>query len=121
MKPGFQGKLILEFLDEAVDGKWFKTKESLSYISKAGMLYYVQRNTHTDFASVPRAFRFLISRVGRHGKSAVLHDYLCETGEISRKKADQIFLESMETLGVGWLKRSTMYLGVRAYSIITGG
>lgn len=117
MKPRFEGELDLRHLDEPIDGKWFITLDSFWYISKDNIGYQVPRDLYTDFASIPRAFRGLISRTGRHGKAAVLHDFLCGHYKVTRKEADQIFLEAMKTLGVGWLKRRTMYFGVRAYSI----
>ena len=58
--------------------------------------------------------RWLIPRVGNHGMASVLHDHLCEYKGVSRKTADKIFLEAMENSGVGWLKRRTMYFGVRS-------
>lgn len=38
--------------------------------------------------------------------------------EISRKKADQIFLDAMKAAGVGWIKRHVMYTAVRAWAIV---
>jgi len=119
MKARFEGKLRLDFLDEAVDGKWFMTVKPFIYIAESGMRYYITGGTRTDFASVPRIFRSLIARVGKYGKAAVLHDFLCETKFTSRKKADKLLLEAMKVLGVGWLKRRIMYLSVRTYSIAT--
>jgi len=68
----------------------------------------------TDFASVPRIFWNLISPWGRHGKAAVLHDFLYATGQFTRKRSDDILLEAMGVLGVPWIDRWTIYLGVRA-------
>ena len=123
MKTGFEGELILVFLDAPVDGKWFKTLHPFRYIAKDYKVYNVPAYTFTDFASIPRGFRWMISRVGKYGKAAVLHDYLCDlanAGKFKRKDADKIFLEAMKVLGVGWLKRNTMFLGVRSYSIFAG-
>ncbi len=119
MTARFEGELDLRHLKEPIDGKWFKTLDSFWYISEDNVGYQVPRGVHTDFASIPRVFRGLISRTGRHGKAAVLHDYLCGYYKVTRKEADKIFLEAMKTLDVGWLKRRTMFLGVRAYSIVT--
>jgi hypothetical protein len=119
MKVGFEGELILRYLDRPVDGKWFEVVKPFSYRSKAGYLYVVPDCIYTDFASIPRAFRWMIARVGKYGKPAVLHDWLCEFKIVPRKKADQILLEAMKVLGVSWWKRRTMYFGVRAYSVVT--
>jgi len=119
MKGRFEGYLILKFRDEPVDGKWFVVDREFSYISNIGSIWRVPKGTNTDFASIPRGFRWLISRVGKYGMCAVFHDWLCESGVVARKKADKLFLESMENKGVNWFRRRLMYFGVRAYSIIT--
>lgn len=119
MKQGFKGELILKYRDKPVNGKWFELYEPLEYLSRDGFLFVIPRKIGTDFASIPRMFRAMISRVGKYGKAAVLHDWLCQYKIVSRKEADQIFLEAMELLGVGWFKRRAMYIGVRSYSIAT--
>jgi len=117
-KIGFYGKLNTDFLDEPVDGKWFRTTKDFSFFRKGGEEIVVPAGTYTDFASIPRGFRWLISRVGRHGRAAVLHDYLCESGIVKRKLADEIFMEGMESLNVKKWRRKTMFFGVRTYSKI---
>lgn len=69
----------------------------------------------TDFASVPRIFWFLISPIDKHGKAAVIHDYLYYTKIYSRKEADKIFLECLKVLGVTTWKQYTMYYAVRYF------
>lgn len=69
----------------------------------------------TDFASVPRIFWSLISSWGKHGKAAVVHDWLYRSGMRSRKKADEIFLEGMLVLGVNKIKAYIMYWAVRLF------
>lgn len=119
MKQGFVGDLKMLFRDHPIDGKWFELYRPFTYITKDGTEFIVPKGIGTDFASVPRAFRWMIARVGKYGKAAVLHDWLCEKKITNRKKADQIFLEAMKILGVNWFKRRTMYAAVRAYSIAT--
>lgn len=118
-EQGFQGELILKYRDSPIKGKWFELYEPLEYMSKDEFLFVIPRKIGTDFASIPRMFRAMISRVGKYGKAAVLHDWLCQYKIVSRKEADQLFLEAMTILGVGWFKRRTMYIGVRSYSIAT--
>lgn len=115
----FEGKLILEHRDEPIKKKWFKTFRSFAYISKDGTRYIIPEGVDTDFASIPRAFRRVLSRTGKHDKAAVLHDYLCEYKIVPRKMADKLFLEAMKSLKVNWLKRKIMYRGVRTYSVMT--
>lgn len=119
MKQGFKGELILKYMDEPIDGKWFEVAEDFSYITRRDTRLTVPKGIRTDFASIPRAFRWMIARVGKYGKAAVLHDYLCEYEITPRKRADKVFLEAMTELGVSWLKRKAMYVAVRTYSIAT--
>ena len=118
-KQGFIGELDLRHRDKPIDGKWFKTLSPFHYVSKDGEVYSVPAGVDTDFASIPRAFRRVLSRTGKHDKAAVLHDYLCESKIVPRKEADKVFLEAMKHLKVNWLKRRLMYTGVRSYSIAT--
>lgn len=48
----------------------------------------------TDFASIPRIFRFLVSKWGKHGNAAVLHDYCYWAQDRSREESDRIFKEA---------------------------
>ena len=100
----------------------------------------VEKGFKTDFGSVPQAFQSFISPIGKPTKAYVLHDRLCVAnakGEIwekffnkvprkywekpiTRKEADKVFLEAMKVLGVGYLKRYTIYFYVRLYAILKG-
>lgn len=80
----------------------------------------IPKGFQTDFGSVPQIFQSLISPVGKPTKAFVLHDYLCaraNAGELTRKAADRVFLEAMRVLGVGRVKRVSIYLSVRAYAL----
>lgn len=69
----------------------------------------------TDLASIPRIFRLLFAKNGRHRPAAVPHDYLCRLKmEFPRRLADRIFLEAMKVVGVKRWKRYPMYWAVRA-------
>lgn len=77
----------------------------------------------TDGASIPRWLHSLVGSPwsGKYPRAAVIHDWLCSSeGEIigsnkklTKKETDQVFLEMMEFLGVGSIKRHRMYLAVR--------
>ena len=69
----------------------------------------------TDFASIPHwAWPVMGHPAGKHGKAAVVHDYLYQHPHgRSRRRCDQVFLEGLKVLGVGWLKRTVMYSAVR--------
>lgn len=118
MSYGFEGDLITKLRKYPVDGKMFKLHQPFTYYSKDGGVYEIPKGINTDFASIPRGLRWLISRVGDHGMAAVFHDWLCEYKIVARKKADKLFLEAMTTSEVSKLKRWTMYFSVRAYSIL---
>ncbi len=130
----FTKPLIVKFLDRDKEKwfkfwKWFKTYKWFELHESFGfywdkseterILFTVPKGFQTDFASIPKPFRVILSPIGRHGKAAVLHDYLCEYGLISRKEVDMVFLEAMKVKDVGWLKRRFMYRGVRTFSVVT--
>ena len=69
----------------------------------------------TDLSSIPRLFRILIIKNGRHRPAAIIHDYLCTLGlDFSRVTADKIFLEAMKLRQVPRLRRRLMYWAVRS-------
>ncbi len=78
----------------------------------------------TDGASVPRLFWNLIPPWGKYGQATVVHDYLCEHGQIvqndktvqiTRKQTDKIFKEAMQVLDVPKWKVWTMTTAVNLY------
>jgi len=63
----------------------------------------------TDFASVPRVFWAIISPWGRHGRAAIVHDFLYQLGGVTdvgarsmrrppKREADRIFRQAMAVL-----------------------
>lgn len=73
----------------------------------------------TDFASIPKFARSIISVNERHRYAALPHDWLFCCGALgidrpSRKVADQILRDFCEVLGVPAWKRNVMYAAVRA-------
>lgn len=68
----------------------------------------------TDLASIPRIFRLLFAKNGRHRPAAVPHDFLCGLGlDFPRRLADRIFMEIMKFLKVKRWTRYPMYWAVR--------
>ena len=70
----------------------------------------------TDFASVPRVFWAIISPWGRHGRAAIVHDFLYQLGGVTdvaaqsmrrppKAEADRIFRDAMRVLDVVILGR----------------
>lgn len=80
----------------------------------SGDLVSVPLGFMTDFASIPRAFRWWLGPWGRHGRAAVIHDYLYWTQTRTRREADFIFREAMCVHHVGWLSRWLMWAAVRS-------
>lgn len=71
----------------------------------------------TDGASIPRLFWNIFQPFGKHFGSAVIHDYNYSkyNTTFTRKKSDDIFLEGMKVLGVGFVKRGTIFAAVRMF------
>jgi len=72
----------------------------------------------TDGASVPRGLWNVFPPFGKYNKASLLHDYLYKIGmvndaPISRKQADDLFLDAMAGLGVPRWQRWAMWAGVR--------
>jgi hypothetical protein len=86
--------------------------------------YTVDVGFHTDFASIPRIFTWLLPTYGRYTRPAILHDWLCDQarqGRIARVDADGLFRRSMRELGVALLRRRLMWAAVRAQSVKDAG
>lgn len=73
----------------------------------------------TDFASVPFLFRGVVPRWGKHGRAAIIHDYLYWEQKWNweqnwkRKEADNVLTEVMKEYKVFFLARAIIYFGVR--------
>ena len=112
------------------DGKRFKLHHEFTYRWRGypgniPLLITVTAGFVTDLASIPRVARLIIPKLGRWNKAAVIHDYLythlavnVNGGDVvvlSRKVADDIFLDGMTDLGVEPWKRRLMWLAVRIF------
>ncbi len=108
------------------DGRFWKVTADLTYyVGAEGSDTYVlvPKGALTDFASVPRILQNIFPPWGLYGPAAVVHDQLYtdqhmvvdgKVAAITRKQADDIFLEAMGVLNVPVWKRDAMYAGVRA-------
>lgn len=95
-------------------GEWV-VLSLLSYRAIGGRMYHVPARFITDLASIPGLFQPAIDRNGKSRRPAVLHDFLYCLKQGARSEADALFLEALETEGVGWFTRRTMWLAVRAW------
>ena len=78
--------------------------------------FTVPRDFEHDGPSIPRRLQGIVSKFGNQFQPSIFHDFLYENGVpgMTRKQADQLFLEGMKQLGVPWYRRRVMYLAVRA-------
>lgn len=97
---------------EVVDDRDWRLVHSVTYRGR-DTAFVVPGEFLTDFASVPRVLQWLVPRTGRHGPAALVHDYLCRSGAVSRKDADGVFRRILRELGVGVVLRHLMYAAVR--------
>lgn len=100
-----------------IDDKYWEVQEDFIYETSIGILR-VEAGFKTDYASVPRIFRNIINSYGKHGKAAVIHDWLYANGYkigVSREQADKIFLEIMEECEVNIIRRKLMFRLVRIF------
>ncbi len=79
---------------------------------------YVPNNYRITGANVPDIFKSWIKPCDVHGQAVIIHHYLCTTGKIrsngfrtviSKREANDVFLEAMKILGVPWWKRNILY------------
>lgn len=100
------------------DGRTWFLREDFGYdvgCEGSGQSIEVPAGFLTDFASVPRLLWWLFPTWGRYGNAAVIHDFCYWEQTLSRRRADQVFLEAMKVLGVGWGTRGALYAGVRLF------
>lgn len=69
----------------------------------------------TDLASTPRLLWNLVPPFGRYTAGAVVHDYLYQVHQGSRRHADAVFNAAMMELNVLPIKRVVMYRAVRLF------
>ena len=108
---------ITELKTTPIDDKYWLVNEEYCYQTSKGLVV-VPKGFKTDYASVPRIFRNIINSYGKHGRAAVVHDWLYSskcTLDVTREEADKIFLEIMKECGVGVIKRNLMYRMVRLF------
>ena len=114
MSVWYNGRTLLSWEDDATE---FVVEEAFeAYWKRDGKIsmFVIPAGFTTDLASVPRIFQSIIPKIGHHIRPAIVHDY-CYEGftNLTRKEADEMFLEGMKTTKVSWLRRKAMWLAVR--------
>ena len=87
----------------------YKTKEYLIKVPKGFV---------TDYASIPKLLRAIVLPYGKHSGASVVHDWLYSSNcnlDISREKADKVFLEILKEEKVNFLLRTLMYIAVKKF------
>ncbi len=100
-----------------IDDKYWEVLEDYVYETSIGTVV-VPNGFKTDYASVPKIFRNIINTYGKHGKAAVVHDWLYSKNcniDITRAEADKIFLEILKEGGVNPILARLMYIAVRCF------
>lgn len=109
----FLSKPSLDIGDES--GDWITCSPLVYSSTVAARVITIRERFHTDLASIPRLFQWLIPVNGKHRLAAIVHDYLYSVAPrwCDRKMADRILLEAMTDLGEAWWRRTAMYAAVR--------
>jgi len=111
---------------EHVTGPIWELVREVTYRTKDGELSTAREGFEFDFASVPRALWWLYPPAGTKGNpygiAALIHDWLLTHHKIggrpiTRKEADDIFLEIMLYTGCRKTLAYTMWMAVRANSM----
>lgn len=90
------------------------------YVGKRDREYWVHvpHGYRLSGANLPGFFRNWIKPNSIHGKAAVIHHYLCNTGRVKlakvrmtvgRYESNFVFLEAMKVAGVGFFKRWVLF------------
>ena len=122
----FTNALIAKFNG---DGKTWTVDQPFRYYIGAedsGEYIDVRIGFKTNMASIPRLAQWLIPKMGKWDQGAVVHDLSYRDGyyikdiadmpmpmKLTRKRADQIFIEAMKVLNVKKWRRYLIYSGVR--------
>jgi hypothetical protein len=66
----------------------------------------------TDYASIPISLQWLVPKLGRHNRAAVIHDYLYWSQTCTKAQADNLLMIAMKELGVKKGRRRLIYEAV---------
>lgn len=113
----------MSFLDRlqvevSEDGVNRTLQREFRYMTTWGYTVTVPAGFVTDYASIPRfLWRIAPPSTGRHVWPAVLHDFLyrCAQERVTRKFADEVFLDAMKASRVSLWKRQAIYRAVRMF------
>jgi hypothetical protein len=116
MNECFLDKIILEDAGMVGDSRLFRLGKEFRVKTSKG-LFSAPKGFITDGASSPRWSHSIVGPFGDAFGAALVHDYLYSKDcpyNVTRKEADDIFLELLKASGVSFIKRQTIYLAVRS-------
>ena len=99
----------------------YATLAPLTFTLPDGRRFTVPAGFLTDLASVPSIARGLFAPDGPWAESAIVHDWLLYTGEVSHDEADRIFRLALTSQGVPAWRRWSMWGAVRIGSATSDG
>ena len=126
--PRFIGSLTMTQLEGEQTWRRWTLVHPLVYERgeyESGRLITCPEGFITDGPTIPRIFWAVLPVWGSWGKAGVVHDWLCfciASGKPNpeaktRTEADAIFYEVMTVLGVSFITRWLLYIGVRIGTI----
>ena len=109
----FVTPLDVEMIEGTDPQTWRVLKPFVFESDKQGIIV-VPSDFVTDFASVPRIpFAYFLTGNTAH-QAAVVHDWLyTPPAKMSRKAADDVFVEACKASGIAGWRASLMWLGIR--------
>lgn len=98
----------------SVPNEWVVDQPLISLLPDGEKLI-VPRGYITDLASIPRLLRSSFNINGPLRAPAVTHDWLYSSQRFTRAQSDLIFLQAMESRGMGRVERYAIYSAVRCF------
>lgn len=104
-------------------GRFWITINDETFTLTDGQVVTVPAGFPFDGHTIPPPFSFFINPYSADMRAALLHDYLFELKERGeplgdRAHADREYLHQLRLHRTNWLRRTTLYVGVRLFSWI---
>ena len=90
------------------------TLSTITYTSEITYkLLIVPLGLKTDLGSIPQILQNIFPKDGLAMFAYILHDWLYKQGKYTQSVCDDILEEAMQSLGVGYLTRKSVRMGLR--------
>ncbi len=103
-------------------GKRFRLTRSLTVTLPSGLKLAIPASENeyfeTDFASIPWLFRRIWPPIGRYTRAAIVHDWMCGSGNYTAQYCDEVFAHLMRLDGVSCATVRAMHRGLRVASAL---